>query len=52
MKRLLPLLLLLLASEMQAQVSFGKAERMMKHRIQNPGKKYRVRDFLDKEEET
>ena len=28
MKRLLPLLLLLLASEMQAQVSFGKAERM------------------------
>ena len=28
MKRLLPLLLLLLASEMQAQVSFGKAERL------------------------
>ena len=28
MKRLLPLLLLLLASETQAQVSFGKAERL------------------------
>lgn len=33
------------------QQIFGKAERMMKHRVQNPGKKYRARDFLDKPED-
>ena len=36
---------------MRIQQIFGKAERMMKHRIQNPGKKYRARDFLDKPED-
>ena len=35
---------------MRIQQIFSKAERMMKHRVQNPGKKYRVKDFLDKEE--
>ena len=33
------------------QQIFGKAERMMKHRVQNPGKMYRARDFLDKPED-
>lgn len=33
------------------QQIFGKAERMMKHRVQNPGTKYRARDFLDKPED-
>ena len=36
---------------MRIQQIFGKAERMMKHRVQNPGKKYRARDFLDKPED-
>lgn len=36
---------------MRIQQIFGKAERMMKHRVQNPGKKYRARDYLDKPED-
>ena len=36
---------------MRIQQIFSKAERMMKHRIQNVGKKYRLKDFLDKEDE-
>ena len=36
---------------MRIQQIFSKAERMMKHRVQNPGKKYRARDFLDKPED-
>lgn len=36
---------------MRIQQIFRKAERMMKHRVQNPGKKYRARDFLDKPED-
>ena len=35
---------------MRIQQIFSKAERMMRHRVQNPGKKYRVKDFLDKED--
>ncbi|MBR1393478.1 MAG: hypothetical protein IJ561_06535 [Ruminococcus sp.] len=33
------------------QQIFSKPERMMKARIQNPGRKYRVSDFLDKPED-
>ena len=36
---------------MRIQQIFRKAERLMKHRVQNPGKKYRARDFLDKPED-
>lgn len=36
---------------MRIQQIFSKAERMMKHRIQKPGKKYRAKDFLDKMED-